>query len=107
MTRCPNCGTTKPGMKYFICYNEKVTTSLWRYNCDCGCEFKDTTKVVDGKETVVTEVLRGINPDCKYEVVVGENHISHRMTQEEAIAYTNRVRRLLPEKNIYYRIARQ
>ena len=106
MRRCPNCGSTAQVKANFIRYNEKGTISFWRYKCGCGCEFKDVPKVVNGKEVAVIEVMTELDTDRNFEVVVGENHISNRMTQEDAIAYVNRLKRLLPNKNIYYRIAK-
>ena len=105
MRRCPNCGSTAQVKANFIRYNE-YGVSFWEYKCGCGCEFKDVPKFVDGKEIAIIEAMTELEIDRNFEVVVGENHISNRMTQEDAIAYVNCLRKLLPNKNIYYRIAK-
>lgn len=108
MTRsCPNCGSTMHEKMYFIRCNTDGA-SFWEYKCGgCGCEYKDVPKIINGKEVARAEAITPLEKDRIYEVVVGENHISHRMKEEEAINYVNRLRRMLPNKNIYYRIAKR
>lgn len=107
MTKCINCGSTAQLRVTYLSAEEnaertKLVAQTRRYKCGCGCEFEvyhntetDTTKV-----TLFTE----LDTDRKYEVVLGTT-VSSRMNEAEAIRLANRMKKVFPTKEVYYRLA--